>query len=44
MTTDEKNRLKQYFDKLLDSIEDGEIHEIPVIECVDVKDEDDDAV
>ena len=44
MTTDEKNRLKQYFDKLLDSIEDGEIHEIPVIECVDAKDEDDDAV
>ena len=44
MTTDEKNRLKQYFDKLLDSIEDGEIHEIPVIECIDVKGEDDDAV
>lgn len=44
MTTEEKNRLKQYFEKLLDSIEDGEIHEIPIVECVDAEDGDDDAV
>ena len=33
MTTDEKNRLKQYFEKLLDSLEDGEIHVVALAEA-----------
>ena len=44
MTTDEKNRLKQYFDKLLESIEDGEIHVVPLEDRTAEKDGDDDEV
>ena len=44
MTTDEKNRLKQYFDKLLDSIEDGEIDGVPLEDGTAEKDGDDDEV
>ena len=44
MTTDEKNRLKQYFDKLLDAIEDGEIHVVPLEDGTSEKDGDDDEV
>lgn len=44
MTENDKNRLKKYFEELLDDLEDGEIREIPIIECVDAKDGDDDAV
>ena len=44
MTTDEKNRLKQYFEKLLDSLEDGEIHVVPLEEEAEEKDDDCDAV
>ena len=44
MTTDEKNRLKQYFDKLLDSIEDGEIHVVPLEDETEEMDGDDDTV
>ncbi len=44
MTTDEKNRLKQYFEKLLDSLEDGEIHVVPLEDETEETDGDDDAV
>lgn len=44
MTTDEKNRLKQYFDKLLESIEDDEIHVVPLEDGTAEKDGDDDEV
>lgn len=44
MTENDKNRLKKYFEELLDDLEDREIREIPIIECVDAKDGDDDAV
>lgn len=44
MTENDKNRLKKYFEELLNDLEDGEIREIPIIECVDAKDGDDDAV
>ena len=44
MTENDKNRLKKYFEELLDDLEDGEIREIPIIGCVDTKDGDDDAV
>ena len=44
MTTDEKNRLKQYFDKLLDSLEDGEIHVVPLEEETEETDGDGNAV
>ena len=44
MTENDKNRLKKYFEELLDDLEDGEIREIPIFECVDAKDGDDDAV
>lgn len=44
MTENDENRLKKYFEELLDDLEDGEIREIPIIECVDAKDGDGDAV
>ena len=44
MTTDEKIRLKQYFEKLLDSLEDGEIHVVPLEEETEETDGDSDAV
>ena len=44
MTTEEKNRLKQYFEKMLDSLEDGEIHTIPLEDGSEETDGDDDAV
>lgn len=44
MTEIDKNRLAQYFEDLLEDLEDGEIREVPIIECVDAKEGDDDAV
>ncbi len=44
MTENDKNRLKKYFEELLDDLGDGEILEIPIIECIDAKDGDDDEV
>lgn len=44
MTEIDKNRLAQYFEDLLEDLEDGEIGEVPIIECVDAKEGDDDAV
>lgn len=44
MTEIDKNRLAQYFEELLEDLEDGEIREVPIIECVDAKEGDDDAV
>lgn len=44
MTTDEKIRLKQYFEKLLDYLEDGEIHVVPLEEEAEETDGEGDAV
>ena len=44
MTENDKSRLEKYFAELLEDLEDGEIREIPIIECVDAKDGDGDAV
>lgn len=44
MTTDEKSRLKEYFKKLQDSIEDGEIHVVPLEDGSVETDGDDDEV
>lgn len=44
MTTGEKIRLKQYFEKLLDSLEDGEIHVVPLKEETEETDGESDAV
>ena len=44
MTEIDKNRLAQYFEELLEDLEDGEIREVPIIECVDAREGDDDAV
>ena len=44
MTEIDKNRLAQYFEDLLEDLEDGEIREVPIIEFVDAKEGDDDAV
>ncbi len=44
MNEESKNRITQYFEKLLENLEDGEIHEIPIVECVDAKDGDNDDV
>ena len=44
MNTEEKTRLKQYFEKMLDSLEDGEIHIVPLKDGSEETDGDDDAV
>lgn len=44
MNEESTNRMRQYFEKLIEELEDGEIREIPIIECVDAEDGDDDAV
>ena len=44
MTQDEKSRLKQYFEKLQDSIEDGEIHVVPLEDGTEETDGDDNEV
>ena len=44
MNEESKNRMQQYFDKLLENLEDGEIREVPIIDCVDAEDGDDDEV
>lgn len=44
MTENDKNRLEKYFEELLEDLEDGEIREIPIVECVDAEDGDGNAV
>ncbi len=44
MTIGKKSRLKEYFEKLQDSIEDGEIHVVPLDDGTGETDGDDDEV
>lgn len=38
MTEESKNRMKLYFEKLMENLEDGVIHEIPLVDGTDAKD------
>lgn len=38
MTENDKNRLKKYFEELLENLEDGEIREIPLEDGSETKD------
>ena len=40
MNEDSKNRMQQYFDRLMENWEDVENHEIPVVECADADGDD----
>ena len=44
MTTEEKNKVRQRFLEMLEELEDGELHEVPLIDESEEKDENDDAV
>ena len=44
MNEESKNRMAQYFEKLMEDLEDGEIREIPLIDGTDAKDGNDDEV
>ena len=44
MTTEEKNKVRQRFLKMLKELEEGELHEVPLIDGPAEKDENDDAV
>ncbi len=40
MNEDSKNRMQQYYDKLIENQEDGESREIPAVEYADTDGED----
>ena len=44
MNEESKNRMTQYFEKLMEELEDGEIREIPIIDCTEAEEGDDDAL
>ncbi len=44
MTENDKNRLKEYFEKLMKKLKDGEIHEIPIKDVSEAKEGDADEI
>ncbi len=44
MTTEGKKKVRQCFLEMLEELEDGEMHEVPLIDGSEKKDENDDAV